>query len=206
MVLSDSRQFIFLHIPRTAGISVQLALRPWNDARDLDFSRAKWEPGYPHYTGSEIREFMGEDRFSRYFKFAFVRNPWERIVSRYFYLKQFNTAPERLRNARGYLPPGNLTFLDWLKGRSPACIHPLDLRPQSEWLVVNGRNCADHIGRFERLAEEFLLICRKIGIVPNLSRTNVSEHNDYRSYYDAEAQAMVGSIFRSDVETWGYEF
>jgi Sulfotransferase family len=110
MLVSDQRKFIFIHIPRTAGISLTSALSVFADGDNLDFSQVTWEPEYPHFTAVEIARIVGEDRFQKFYKFAIVRNPWERMVSRYFYLKRFDNKPDEPINIRGYYPPASLSF------------------------------------------------------------------------------------------------
>jgi hypothetical protein len=209
MIISDSKKFIFIHIPRTGGISMQESLQPWKDAQNLDYSAATINagPDFPHFTAWEIRGFVGPARFQEYFKFAFVRNPWDRMVSRYFHLRKFNDKPEKLNNRRGYLPPGNLSFAEWLRGGTPNAIHPLDLRPQTDWVRDGPQKLlTDWIARFETLEKDFEAIGQRLGISPVLPHYNRSRHDDYRRYYDEEARDKVARIFESDIETWGYQF
>ncbi len=207
MLISDSKRFIFIHIPRTAGFSVHQALQPWVDHQNLDFRKARWEKDYPHYTAREIREIAGKETLQEYFKFAFVRNPWDRMLSRYSYLKKFNDHPHEPFNPRGYYPPGTLSFLQWLKGGEPHGVHPLDLRPQKKWLVdVSGQIGVDFVGRFETLEADFETICQKIGLSLALPHVNRSDHGHYREYYDPEGRDVVARIFREDIKTWSYQF
>ncbi len=207
MLISDSKRFIFIHIPRTAGFSVHQALQPWVDHQNLDFSKARWEKDYPHYTAREIREIAGKETLQEYFKFAFVRNPWDRMLSRYSYLKKFNDRPHEPLNPRGYYPPGTLSFLQWLKGGEPHGVHPLDLRPQKKWLVDDsGHIGVDFVGRFETLEADFETICQKIGLSLALPHVNRSDHGHYREYYDPEGRDIVAGIFREDIKTWSYQF
>jgi len=207
MLVSDSKRFIFIHIPRTAGFSVRRALKPWVDCQNLDFSKARWEKDYPHYTTREVRQIVGKRRFQKYFKFVFVRNPWDRVLSRYFYLKNFNGRPNEPLNPRGYYPPGTLSFLQWLKGGESHGVHPLDLRPQKEWLVDDsGHIGVDFVGRFETLEADFETICQKIALSLVLPHVNRSDHGHYREYYDQEGRHFVARIFSDDIKTWSYQF
>jgi len=207
MLVSDSKKFIFIHIPRTAGFSVRQSLQPWVDHQNLDFSQARWEQDYPHYTTREVRQIVGEERFEEYFKFAFVRNPWDRVLSRYLYLRKFNDRPNQPLNPRGYYAPGTLSFLGWLKGSEPHGVHPLDLRPQKEWLIDDsGHTVVDCIGRFETLAADFESICQHIDLSLVLPHVNRSDHGHYREYYDQEGRDFVARIFGDYIKTWAYKF
>lgn len=183
------------------------ALEPWNGASDLDYTGLRWEPEYPHYTPVEILPVVGVERFQAYFKFAFVRNPWERMVSRYFYLRRQRAEPGKALNKRGYFPPGDRTFLEWIKGHEQGCVHPLDLRPQHDWLTNDADAiCVDFVGRYERMASDFETVCRRLDLTAALPHENRSEHADYRQYYDAEAREFVKKVFERDIVAWRYEY
>ena len=207
MVISDQKKFICLHVPRTGGISMGRALRPWSGASNLDISSLPWELDYPHYTAMEVLPVVGADRFDRYFKFGFVRNPWERMVSRYFYLKRQSAEPGRPLNRRGYFHPGERSFTDWMTGQEPGCVHPLDLRPQLAWLANGaGEVCMDFVGRYENLAADFNSVCARLDLSASLPHDNRSQHGGYRDYYDGATRDFVAGLFRLDIETWDYEF
>jgi chondroitin 4-sulfotransferase 11 len=207
MLISDTHQFIFIHIPRTAGMSLRAALGPFADGDNLDFSRVRWEREYPHFTAVEISQIVGEDRFLRFFKFAFVRNPWERMVSRYSYLKQFNSRPDEPINERGYYPPASLSFGEWLTGDTRNAVHPLDLRQQKDWLVRDTSDLAvDFVGHFENLSESIDMINKRLGTNIMMPHANRSEHTNYRQYYTEGTRDYVGKLFAKDIETWDYKY
>jgi hypothetical protein len=171
--------------------------------------RLCWEPSYPHYTAREVRDYLGYARFGRYFKFAFVRNPWDRLVSRYFFLRgQQGNDPQLRINQRNYYPPGTLSFTEWLlrQGEEKNCIHPLDLRQQVDWLFEpDGAPLVDFIGRYEHLNTDFAKVCERIGIKATLPHEN--RHKplmDYHIYYSTEAEAFVADCFKKDIKQWNY--
>jgi chondroitin 4-sulfotransferase 11 len=177
----------------------------------LDSQRLRWGTDYPHYTAREIRFYLGRRRFNRYFKFAFVRNPWDRLVSRYYYLRAQNSNNPGARiNERDYYPPGTLSFSDWLLGTGPKrnCIHPLDLRQQLEWLTdTDGTMLIDYVGRYETLSTDYDKICGHIGIDTKLPHLNTqSPDSDYRKHYTSETVEFVSKQFREDIQQWNYEF
>jgi hypothetical protein len=214
MLISYRYGFIFIHIPRTSGISMRTALTPYAGGCTfpwLNPSRLRWEPDYPHYTAREVKEYLGHRQYSRYFKFAFVRNPWDRLLSRYFFLRgQESNDPQCRINQRRYYPPGSLSFTEWLlgQGEEKNCIHPLDLRQQVEWLFEpDGTPLVDFIGRFESLSTDFVEVCRRIGIEATLACENrYKPADDYHGYYSPEAEAFVAERFHGDIERWGYNF
>lgn len=68
----DHYRYLFIHITKTAGTSVAISL----------FGELPY-----HYTAVQYRVIYGRKTFNRYFKFAFVRNPWDRLYSAYSFLK-----------------------------------------------------------------------------------------------------------------------
>ncbi len=97
MIISNSRGFVFIHIHKCAGTSVELALEPlmkWNDillstglfAGKLD-SYYKGKYGIDkHSTAFKVQQMIGDELWNEYFTFSFVRNPFARVVSLYTYL------------------------------------------------------------------------------------------------------------------------
>lgn len=197
MILSFSRKFIFIHVVKTGGTSIATAVRPHLVDGDLLC-------GYPtpalypkHIWASQLRDEL--PHYSDFFSFGFVRNPWDRLVSSFFWWQQidkhgWNT--ERFdRVARGK------TFEEYVLG--------------GEWLVTNccadflydGPNClVDEIGRFEDLAGDFNRIAKRLELDCQLGWENKSERGHYREYYTGTMAAMVAERFRRDLDLFGYSF
>ena len=141
MFICKDPPFIFIHIPRTSGIGLYDALkrcgcRPWR------------MPGlYMHAGISDILARLPAWFVQRAYRFSIVRNPWERILSRFLYLRRQQS---RMRS-EGWIPlPGHRSFKEWLLCRERGCIHPLDLRPQTAFL---GEEQCHTVVRYERLEE-----------------------------------------------------
>jgi chondroitin 4-sulfotransferase 11 len=86
MLLSSSRAFIFIHIQKTGGSSIVSALRkaaPDSISTFSDFAACHDPLKGQHVFASDLRNYLGDHEWQRFFKFAFVRNPWARLVSWY---------------------------------------------------------------------------------------------------------------------------
>ena len=225
MIISHSHKFIFIKIPKTAGTSIVDHLDPYlnQELRDLDLGdherirdnhfpeKGIYKPG--------IISILKENHLNKhfdinsYFKFAFVRNPWDVRLSRYFYLRDTEIAYNTKKN----LPTDNsalsLDFKSW-------CF-------SGEWFPAQNWSCKnktqggqigflqndnfeidiDYIGKFENLQEDFNNICDQIGIEnKKLPHHNKSKHKHYTKYYDDETREFVAKNYAKDIEYFGYEF
>ena len=131
--------------------------------------------------------------FNEAYKFAFVRNPFDRCVSSWRYsLKKrwfggnFNQFVESKFCDVTFLPLTRHLSLD-----------PLDLK--IDYL--------DFIGKVENIQEDFNIVCDKIGISKQkLPHRNRTKHKHYTKYYDEETKSIVAEKFAKDIEMFGYEF
>lgn len=211
MLLSYSPGFIFIHIEKAAGSSIQQALRPLTPQQPGSHLRRRlaWlgplnrigglyrALQFPeHATAREVKRCLPAAEYNRLFKFAFVRNPWDRLVSRYAHLlrskdrhrHKFISRLERFED-----------FLDWEIQRDSAFQHPYVTDEKGNQIV-------DFIGRYERLEEDFAKACARLNLKAELPRANVSEHRDYRTYYTPQTRDFVAKVFQRDIELFHYNF
>jgi Sulfotransferase family len=140
----------------------------------------------------------GRAQFDSYFKFGFVRNPWDRVVSLY----ERKEALE-LRNKMSFEE-----FVHWIQYSSATCVHSSPHRYQLDWFVdPNGAILADFIGRFERLEQDWKLVAQKLGVSEVLphNRPNARPRH-YTEYYNRKTRAIIAEKFKVDVEHFGYQF
>lgn len=225
---------IFVHIPKNAGQSIEhvfLDLLDLNwDTRAPLLLRANDRPelGPPrlaHLKADEYvrHKYLTQEMFDDYFKFAFVRNPWSRLVSIYKFLGRDKNIDFRTF----LLGPFKNYFFEhqhWFVG------------PQSGFVYSKeGELLVDFLGRFEDLQNGFDHVCKQIGIPPgklphvNKSEDNESildeagyqnsgvssetsrssdcpEHQKYQDYYDEETIDCIAHLYRKDIELFGYDF
>ena len=162
MILSTRHRFLFVHIPKTAGTAMHVALMAHADPqprallRRLSRHLAVVEaPGLAHFrihdSAAFIRAKLSPRVWDGFLSFAVVRNPYDHAVSHYEYMKQFRTR----RIAEQVRRMGFEAFLDWR-------IRPkLDRRifltlPSQSWFVVgqDGALLVNRILTFEHLADD----------------------------------------------------
>lgn len=205
MLVSHRHRFIFIHVYKVAGTSIRAALEPYcEDAWKRRLARMPlvgrvYRPRLPdpHLTAAQARELLPASVFDGYFKFAFVRNPWDWQVSLYhFMLKETGHHQHALARSFG-------SFDAYLRWRVES-----DLHLQEAFVTdAEGRLIVDHVGHMETLAADFAHICARVGIPPiSVPHVNRSRHRDYRSYYSDASRELVAQAFKADIERFGYTF
>jgi hypothetical protein len=209
MLLSLKPAFLFVHVDKAAGSSIQLALQPYASMRRDDRWRRRltWlgplnrlgfyrVMEFPEHASARVaRNCLPPKIYDGLFKFAFVRNPWDRLVSRYAYLQRNEEHP-RHRNIR------KMEFADYLAWeiqRRKMFQHTYVTGTRGEWIV-------NFIGYYERLREDFAKACAHLSIKADLPRANTSSHRDYRTYYTPALRDLVANEFARDIELFGYTF
>jgi len=203
------KPFIFVHIPKCAGTSIEKVLIPIisNYTDFKDFSEAElskyWLPGNRGLQHSRLRRYERQYDIKAFFTFSIVRNPWDRAVSQIKYLKA---------------KTGNSVFEgnDFKKHIALYCQskqniwgHDLGLC-QVDYLVdLKGNLAVNFIGRFEFLQIDFLSICKQLGLansiaLPHIFNSKRSKH--YSEFYDQETEEMLRHRFMKDITLFDYQF
>ncbi len=196
-------RFIFVHVPKTGGQSVAMALGGKTQSMA---------------THTPLRCVEKGDRFA----FGFARNPWERMVSLYRFMCQkpfrntdnFDQEMTRRIGFKRWLmedeffmqedrhPTGEPWVMreNW-RGDGATDLPPMQRRPQMWWL----RGC-DFIGRFENLPADFAKACSMAGLQSTgLPHINATTGGNWRAEYDAETRDFVAEHFAEDIEAFGFE-
>jgi hypothetical protein len=211
MILSYSAGFIFIHIEKAAGSSIQQALLPFANVPANSRLRRRLALLGPlnrigglhralqfgeHATANEVKRCLPAEAYNSLYKFAFVRNPWDRLVSRYAHLLR---SKDRRRHSFISSLEKFEDFLRWEIQRDSASQFPYVTDRQ-------GKQIVDFVGHYETLPADFAKVCAMLKIQAKLPHANVSEHRDYRTYYTPETRAFVAEKFRRDIEMFGYDF
>ena len=184
---------MFVHIPKCAGTSVRQSL----------FGR---QGG--HAPLETFRTMVPPEVFERSFKFTFARNPWDRLVSAFFFLKKSDLKRNR-RFARRNLSAYNDfdSFVrQWVTQKSVwRFTHFL---PQHHFICIDKRLGVDFVGFYENLAEDFAIVAKKIGRPTALREENRlgGRAKDYQQYYNDETRNIVAEAYAEDIALLGYSF
>ncbi len=195
----DRQQCLFVHVPKTAGMSV---------ASSLFGHRAGAHLTFRHYRRI-FEQLYGVKNFDEFFSFAFVRNPWDRCHSAYSFLKSGGILPQDRRFAEQHLHPfddfGSFVR-HWLR---PENIYmSIHLKPQSYFLVDEDGEVRMHfIGRFENLETDYEFIRQRLGFGKPLAKANVTkDRRNYLHVYNDESRDIVGRVYAEDIERFKYRF
>jgi len=201
MIISNTHNFIFIKPNKIAGTTIVNALV---NAKCLTWEDVTNTPnGNNHQTYKEVESKLGS--LKNYFVFSFVRNPYERILSFYLYLKE-KEIPKKLNENRPLCENDEIARSS---GSFKNAIKNGFMIPSFMSYFINkeGEINLDFIGKFENLQQDFNTVCDKIGIPrQQLPRKNKTNHKHYTEYYDDEAREIVAEQYEVDIYHFGYKF
>jgi chondroitin 4-sulfotransferase 11 len=191
----DERRCIFVHVPKAAGVSVAHAL----------FGHAAGG----HFDANEYRMIFGRD-FWRYFKFAFVRNPYTRLVSAYeFLLRGGHPAWKEDQRFRDDVLTHYTGFEDfvlrWVTPKLTCAI--FHFRPQTQFLTLDGKLVMDFIGKHEQIGDDFARVAERLQIRAELGHRNRTEglRRPLDSYFsDDRIVERVKEVYAEDFRLLQY--
>ncbi len=213
MIASHAHRFIFLKTRKTAGTSVEIALSKVCGPDDIiteispedeQLRRAAGglEPqnfespplprkAYNHMGAKATRELVGEQTWSDYFTFAIERNPWDAVVSLYFWKYKDRT---ELPDFEQYV---NEIWIEQLSNNR-------------RLYRIRGQMALDRVLRYENLDEELTEVWSQLGLPgsPDLPRAkgNARPAGHYRELYTPASRARVADVFADTIDVFGYEF
>ena len=184
---------IFIHIPKCGGSSM---------------AAVSWNKGSGHKT---LRSFSKTKNFDSYFKWCFVRNPWDRAVSAWDtcpeikpitfqkFIETIHAKKHRIQN----LP--HLTWSTLPKLDLP--VNRIHFMPMIPLIKVNGQVSMNFCGRFENLEKDWKKLTHHLGVENKLVHHNErKEKKPYQEYYNNDLKEMVWEIYKEDIEYFDYKF
>ena len=201
MLVNKRYKFLFVHIQKTAGSSI------CNDLLELRGTK---------YLGKQ-HSFLSHYETPRgYFKFAFVRNPWERLVSWYnmmTYRKVHNDfSAYLLANENNFSTFLDCTDIiietkDTFKKDKVDYVKSISFNQLDYITDRDGNIGVEFIGRFENLQDDYNKVMKALGLPETtLKHINKYERDDYRKYYNQEDKEKVYNLYKRDIEYFKYSF
>lgn len=223
MLISHRKAFIYTKTLKTAGTSIEAYFEPFcmpegvwvfSHAREEYVSsagiigfrgaeipaHAKW---WNHMSAEVIREQIGEVIWNSYHRFCAIRNPFDKVVSAFFFFARRNSAESGAR-ADASLASIKTDFATWVKNKR----FPVD----RDKYVIDGVVCMDDVIRYERLGEDLARLCARLGIefepdkVPSLKAGFRPEHIAIRELYTPQTKDIVARAYAFELDAFGYEF
>lgn len=225
MIISHRKNFIWIHFPKCAGTSIRELLQTnpifqadilpmWHTTRPIN-----WKEEYPkvdtnlwtHSSANDIKKYLDQRgyRWDDYFKFVFIRNPWERAVSEYEYYRQImiknKDKPDfniNLTKMAIHQPPKNFIMRNLNSG----------WYPHNYIFDKDGKLMVDFVGKVENMEQDFEKVVKKI--LPNVHITQwrlphmntTTKDKSYRDYYDDESIEYIRRRDAKIIELGQYEF
>lgn len=205
-MISHTHRCIFIHIPKTGGTSIEHVIWPGErSSADLwmgfvdRFHNFYQTGGLQHLTAKLIRAHVGASLFADYFKFAIIRNPWDKAASQFRYMA---SRPDLCEFADLECPPSD--FRHYLEA--------IARKEHVQWMAQhrfvlddNGESMVDRIGRYENLQSATTRFFAAIGIADVvLSHANRTRDSGVPHTMDLESSEMIGELYRTDALAFGY--
>ncbi|WP_339687003.1 sulfotransferase family 2 domain-containing protein [uncultured Nonlabens sp.] len=212
-MISHQHKCIFIHIPKCAGTTIKYMLFPNEkvDWQQADYDKLHgWCPKrkffMQHATAQQLleTELISEDIWNSYYKFTFVRNPWDRAVSDYFWLMNDQNIKDSFENY--ILRKG--TFTKFLNDKEMLYYRGDHLELQTNFFDMEGLLKMDFVGKFEHMNEDLNKVKEKLGLAntENLHINKSKKKNHYSEYFSNELKKSFDATYKIDIDYLGYQY
>tara|TARA_B100000579_G_C22849354_1_gene866363 strand:+ start:8480 stop:9163 length:684 start_codon:yes stop_codon:yes gene_type:complete len=224
MPYSKKYNCVFYHIPKVAGTSIETALGCRKEysggGGGMSKNLSELKGGMIHHMPDRVLRrlsetmkggpFLTETNYGDdVFKFTFVRNPWDKLVSEYLYKPHpsfWSTDFEHYLNV--WLPYIKRNYVDVEASADHILLKRGDLHhlPQCEFLKTDA---VDFVGRFENIKKDWVTVCERLGLhkplkLPHSRKKKKRKH--YSEYYTPWTRQLVKEVYARDIEMLGYTF
>lgn len=206
MLVSHSHKFIFIKSKKTAGSSLQDYLAKFCKNGIVE----KYIPG-GHRPAQQTKEMVGEEVWNSYLKILPIRNPWDKMVSWYYWRARKRSVFVKIKRILKGKHPENeanrMSFRDfivWLDGRGK-------INLDDPIVLVDGKWPDYFFIRYECLHEDFEKLCKKLSVPFNLDempkqKMGIRKKRDYQSLYDDETKEIIRKAYQEEIDLFDYKF
>jgi len=246
MIISHKYKFIFIKPNKVAGTSIEIALakhcgesdiitpiteyNPKSDSTHYNQPARNYEEDgyYHHITPAKIKSKLG-DKWNEYYKFTVVRNPYDRIVSSYFWNKKRPTPASKRRDLQSLLrkattPKAYLSFFRKTKNKILSAVFFSNLSEFEKFVKLfperrtnniyyfdkKGQPICDYYMRYENLDDDYRAVCNHLGIpytqLPKTKNKHRKDKKHYSVLYSAASKKKVESLYRRVIDYFQYSF
>ncbi|MCF1457730.1 MAG: sulfotransferase family protein [Shewanella sp.] len=217
-IINNSKNFIFVHVPKAAGTSVTSALSDYTTYKDLEIGGTifgeKVQQAYierfglaKHSPASNIKDVIGIVEWDKMFSFSIVRNPYTRVISTYKFLIKWSGTPEAIRKEVSEFNDINDYINSGIWDRTPG---PDNIfRPQVFWLTDRDDRenlLVKYIGKCEDLDSHLSVIKSRIegvDIAATLTPKLNSTEGDLE--LSKESISRINEFYERDFRLLGYD-
>lgn len=215
MPIDKKNKILFVHVPKNAGTSITKIFNFKKGIKNLTGFEEKTRIHFSHLTIGQIKNFIN---IKKYYSFAFVRNPFDKIVSEFFYRKLHK---EKNVNYFKRIKIKKFTFDEFVNrlsefkitNRINKSLEESHFLTQTKFLYIRNKLSVNFVGRVENFENDFKKLVEKINEKRNLNinidkiyHSNSSNHVNYKFYYNSITKKIIEKIYEKDLDNFNYVF
>lgn len=202
-MINHQYKCIFIEVPKTGSTSIRSIIgtpkKPHLNIKEIKEEFFYEKENINNSFFPFFKKIAIEKKWRQYFKFGFVRNPWDRVVSLYLRKEGIQMSDKMSFEE----------FIHWIENSSDTSIHPSQHKNQLDWFLnEKGDISVDFIGKFENLNKDWEIIQKKLDIQSSLphKNQNITKKKHYSEYYNKETKDIIYEKFKVDIEYFKYNF
>lgn len=226
MIISHTHKFILIKSEKTAGTSIESALSYYCSGNDVvtplgDFGFNRTENGEwihnslnagnfdQHDDALTIKKKVSADVWKNYLKISMTRNPWDRVVSDFFWQKRQDPTLKPKKHFYHFL---GVPFdeLSLTKNMFTRFVKEGEWDTNDRFYIIDNELCVDYVIHYENLYHDLYEVCNRLGLpqleLPQLKSGIRKRNHHYSEYYDKETRAIVADRHKNDIRLFGYRF
>jgi len=199
MVVCDKKRCIFIHIPKTAGTSIEQYLQD-KGKNEITFRGVHKNRSMHHYTALELKKFV-PIIFNHYYKFSIIRNPYDRLLSEYYWTPVPNLGFKYGKTKADFLHQ----VIDIVrKKKYYENIYYDHFLPQYRFVYHDKKLLVDQIFKYEDLDWVTNYLKKKLEInmdFPTFNKTNKKKDDNWTE----NQKRKIYNLYKNDFLIFNYE-